>query len=99
MLQIQLAAVPNQTLSVTLAQQNAQLALRQNGNYMYFDLAVDGGPIVTQRICLDRQPLLEDVKYRGFVGDFKWYDIQGNQPPNYLGIGTRFYLMYIEATA
>lgn len=97
MLQIQLAAIPNQTLSVILAQQNAQIALRQNGAYMYLDLAVDGIPIVTTRLCLDRQRLLLDVEYRGFVGDLEFFDVQGDQRPNYTGIGTRFFLMYLEA--
>lgn len=97
MIQIQVAAIPNQTLSVTLAGQNAQIAVRQNGENMYFDLKQDDNPIVLTRICRDRQRLLIDARYRGFIGDFAWVDIASTSQPNYLGIGTRFFLIYLEA--
>lgn len=96
MLQIQLTSSPNQTLSVTLAQQNAQIAVRQNGPYLYFDLALDGEPIVTGVLCQDRQPLLLAAQYRGFVGELKWYDTAGTSKPFYAGIGTRFFLRYLD---
>lgn len=97
MMQIQATNTPDQTLSVTLAAQNAQIAIRQNGNNLYFDLAIDGAPVVMCRLCQDRQRLLIDAQYRGFIGDFVWIDTAGTSKPFYQGIGSRFFLIYLEA--
>lgn len=97
MIQIQVTAVPDQTLSVTVGGQNAQIAVRQNGENIYFDLAVSGVPVVTGLLCQDRVRLLLSAKYRGFIGDFEWFDIAGDNAPFYAGIGSRYFLMYLEA--
>lgn len=97
MQRIPLKAVPSQTLSVTLARQAAQIALRQNGGSIYFDLQVGDKPIVRTRICRDRQRLLLDAKYQGFVGDFFFADTQGTSDPQFLGLGSRYLLIYLEA--
>lgn len=98
MIRIPLQASPIQTLAVTLARQSAQLALRQNGGSLYLDLILNGVSIVRTRICRDRQRLLLDAKYRGFVGDFAFVDTRGELDPQYYGLGTRFVLYYLEAS-
>lgn len=98
MIRIPLQAVPNQTFSVSLAGQAAQIALRQNGDSLYFDLSVNNSPIVSTKICRDRQRLLIDAKYRGFVGDFAFVDTQGTDDPFYAGLGARWQLYYIKVT-
>lgn len=95
MLSIPLQAVPSQTLSVTLAQQPAQIALRQNGKNIYFDLLNGESYVVRSRICRDRQRLLLDSSYRGFVGDFVFVDTQGISNPTFSGLGSRFVLVYL----
>lgn len=95
MMRIPIQAVPNQTLAVTLVRQAAQIAIRQNGNNLFFDLQLNGGYIVRTRICRDRQRLLLDAKYRGFVGDFAFVDTQGVTNPNYVGLGARYQLFYL----
>lgn len=97
MIRIPLQAVPNQTLAVTVASQSAQLALRQNGNALYFDLISNGVSIVRTRICRDRQRLLLNMQYRGFVGDFALVDTRGTLDSQYWGLGSRFQLYYIGA--
>lgn len=97
MLRIPTQAVPNQTLGVTLAQQTVQIALRQNGAHLYFDLSMDDEPIVVTRICRDRQRLLLDAEYRGFVGEFLFVDTQGTEDPSYTGLGARWQLLYLAA--
>jgi hypothetical protein len=94
---IPIQAVPNQTLAVTLARQSAQIALRQNGDSLYFDLISNRVSIVRTRICRDRQRLLLDVKYRGFIGDFAFVDTRGGLDPQYFGLGSRFVLYYLGA--
>jgi hypothetical protein len=92
---IPLQPVPIQTLAVTLARQPAQIAVRQNGDNIYFDLSVNGTYIVRTRICRDRQRLLLDVKYRGFKGDFAFVDTQGTNDPQFAGLGSRYLLAYL----
>lgn len=97
MILIPTQAVPNQTFSVNLAGQAAQIALRQNGDSIYFDLSVSGAPIVSTRICRDRQRLLLDARYRGFVGDFAFVDTQGTDDPFFTQLGSRYQFYYIGA--
>jgi len=82
-------------MAITLARQNAQLAIRQNGDSLYLDLASNGVSIVRTRICRDRQRMLLDIRYRGFLGDLAFVDTRGDQDPQYYGLGTRFQLYYI----
>ncbi len=97
MLQVPLIAEPTQTLVIVLNGQSAQIELRQNGQNLYFSLTVNDSPIVLTRICRDRQRLLLDAEYRGFAGDFAFVDLQGYDQPHYLGLGTRWALVYFEA--
>lgn len=97
MMLIELQPLPSQTLAVALAQQPAQLAVRQMGDALFFDLSVNNVSIVRTRICRDRQRLLVDAKYRGFVGDFAFVDTQGVSDPQYFGLGGRYRLYYLGA--
>lgn len=93
---IPLQAVPTQTLAVVLRSQAAQIELRQNGLNMYFSLSLNDRPIVRTRICRDRQRLLLDAGYQGFLGDFVFQDTQGASQPYYTGLGTRYILVYSD---
>lgn len=97
MIIVPLQAVPSQTLSVQLGGQACQIALRQNGPNMYFDLIADGVPIVTGRICRNIQRLLLDEQYRGFQGDFLFQDLRGDTQPVYFSLGSRYFLYYLRA--
>lgn len=95
MMRVPLQAVPIQTLAVTLARQATQIAIRQNGANVYFDLSVRGSYIVRSRLCRDRQRLLLDLRYRGFKGDFAFVDTQGVANPQFAGLGARWQLVYL----
>jgi hypothetical protein len=96
MIRVPLAATPNQTLAVTLSGQPCQIALRQNGANMYFDLRVNNVDIVLTKICRNKQLLLLDAKYKGFRGDFIFNDSQGDTQPFYTGLDSRYFLYYVE---
>lgn len=98
MIRIPLAATPIQTLAVVLAGQSCQIALRQNGSSMYFDLTVDGIDIVRTRVVRNKQLLLLDAKYYGFEGDFIFNDTLGDTQPFYTGLADQYRLYYVEAT-
>lgn len=97
MIRIPLAAVPNQTLSVVLANQVCGITLRQNGPNMYFDLIVNGQSVVRTRLAQNNQRLLLDAGYRGVVGDFTFHDTRGDTKPEFTGLNTRYILLYLEA--
>lgn len=95
MILIPLQAVPSQTLATIVARQAVQVALRQNGEQMYFDLFYGGEAVVLARMCRDRVRLLTGAHYRGFEGDFAIVDTQGKDDPNYTGLGDRWKLYYL----
>lgn len=96
MLIIPLAAVPSQTLAITLGTQPVQVELRTLETSLYFSLLLNEEPIVTNRVCRNRQRLLLDAQYRGFQGDFAFVDTQGDTDPAYLGLATRYQLVYFD---
>lgn len=96
MLGIPLTPVPSQTMSITLAGQPANIAVYQREDNLYFDLKVNGTDIVLTRICRNLQPLLVDMQYQPFVGDFVFVDTEKDEQPEYLGLGSRWQLIYLE---
>lgn len=93
MLVVPLAAVPSQTVDVTLANQPAHITVRTIGTKLYFSL--DG--VAVNRIARDRQRLLVDSQYRGFIGEFAFVDTQGESDPVFTGLGARYQLVYYGA--
>ena len=89
---VPLQPVPSQTVSVTVGGQVAKITVRTIGAALYFSL--DG--VVQNRICRDRQRLLVDAGYRGFVGEFQFVDTKGAADPAYWGLGDRWLLTYGE---
>ncbi len=89
---VPLQPVASQTVSVTVGGQVARITVRTIGAALYFSL--EG--VVTNRICRDRQLLLVDARYRGFLGDFQFIDTKGADDPRYYGLGVRWQLVYGE---
>lgn len=74
---------------------------------LFFDLTVGGVAIVNTVRCLDRTPLLQDRQYLGVSGEFMFLDTLATNggpptfngaPPYYMGLGTQFVLLYLEAS-
>lgn len=97
MLVIPLSAVPSKKLTTLLANQNCQIKVYQKTTGVYLDLYVNNAPIVTGVVCRDRVALVRD-SYLGFVGDLSFFDTQGTSDPSYEGFGSRFQLVYLEAS-
>ncbi|CAG4889295.1 phage baseplate plug family protein [Paraburkholderia gardini] len=97
MLTIPLQATPSQSLSAVLGGQNCQINVYQKSTGMYLDLYVSNSPIITATICLDRVRLVRET-YLGFIGDLAFADTQGTSDPVYTGLGSRFVLLYLEAS-
>lgn len=112
MMLVPLSQNPNQTLQIVLGGQNCAIDLRTlDGSvftdiadlsvsqpYLSFSLTVAGISITVNALCLNQKRLLINRQYLGFVGDFVFVDTQGTDDPKYSGLGTRWLLVYIEAS-
>ena len=92
-MQIPLAAIPNQTLSIRLGDQSCRINLRQCSTGLYLDLLVNDAPIVQGVICRNLVKLVREP-YLGFVGDLYFLDTQGASDPAYDGLARRFMLLW-----
>lgn len=91
---VPLTAVPAQTLSIVLAGQNCAISVYTLSTGIYFDLDANGVAICRTVICRNLAQLLLDRGYKGFVGDFVFTDTQGDDDPDYTGLGLRWLLLY-----
>lgn len=94
---VPLSAIPSQTLNVLLGGQNCTLKVFQKSTGVFVDVSVNNAPIVQGVIGLDRVRIVR-YAYRGFIGDLAFIDTQGKNDPDYKGFGTRYFLMYLEAS-
>ena len=97
MLNVPLSATPSQSLSVQLAGQQCEISVYQKSTGVFLDLSVSDVSIVTAALCVDRVRLIRH-DYLGFIGDLAFVDTQGSSDPDYTEFGTRFLLVYIEAS-
>jgi hypothetical protein len=95
MLEISISPVSNQSLNITLNEQNCTIKIYLLSTGLFFDLAKDNDPIVTGVICQNLNPLVRKA-YTGFIGDLVFFDTQGIDDPVYTGLGNRFLLLYLE---
>jgi hypothetical protein len=97
MLVVPLQAVPSQAIAVTLAGQACKIAVAQRRTGMFVDLYVNDAAIITGVIAQNANRIVRDT-YLGFIGDLAFFDTLGAQDPDYTGLGTRYVLMYLEAS-
>lgn len=94
-LQIPLAVVPSQTAAVVLSGQNCQIELRLLGDSLYFSLSVDNVPLLVNHVARNRTRMLLAQGYERFSGDFVFVDTQGDTDPEYAGLDSRYFLLYL----
>ena len=92
---IPLAATPNQTMKCVLGGQYCTIRLMTTSAGLLIDVLVDESPIVQGVLCLDQNRLIR-YAYLGFIGDLVFVDTQGNQDPEYSGLGSRYHLLYLS---
>ena len=90
---IPVSPIPSQTLDVVLSGQNVTIALQTRNGELYADIQLNKSYIMRNRICHHAMPIVNS-SYAGFVGELAIVDTQGNDTPNYTGLGTRFVLVY-----
>ena len=97
MFSVPLISTASQQFSVVLAQQNCQITIYQKRSNLYFDLTVNDISIVRTRMCRNGVRVIRQT-YQGFIGDFMFVDTQKNDDPLYTGLGSRWLLIYLEAS-
>lgn len=93
MLSVNIENVKYQALSITLSGQNCIIELTQMDTGLFFSLYINKKPIALNVLCLNDVKLVR-YKYLGFTGDLFFHDTQGNDNPDYSGLGERFLLYY-----
>lgn len=93
---IPLAAVPNQSIDNILDGQSCTIVISTKAEgALYCDLYIDNELIIGGVICENRNRIVRNA-YLGFVGDLAFVDLQGSENPVYAGLGTRYFLVYLE---
>ena len=91
---VPLQALASQNVEVQLGNQICQINVYQKLFALYVDLYVNDVLIIGGVICQNLNRIVRDL-YLGFVGDLCFIDNQGDTDPNYLGLGTRYSLLYL----
>lgn len=90
---IPLDAAPFQRLSVVLDGQNCVLTCRQMGDALFLSLECDQVPIFENEL-VNRNMELPAHSTPDFLGRLMMIDTQGQEHPNYLGLSSRFFLLF-----
>lgn len=94
---VPLQPVPSQTVIVALGGQSCSLNVYQRSTGLYCDLSSNGVVILTGVPCLQANKIVRDL-YLGFAGDLAFFDTQGTDDPVFSGIGSRWFLFYLEVS-
>jgi hypothetical protein len=97
MLSVPIQAVPAQTFTTTLGNQNCRINIYQKNTGLFLDLYVNDALIIGGVICQNANPIVRDA-YLGFIGDLAFLDLQGTTDPVSTGLGSRYSLIYLEAS-
>jgi hypothetical protein len=92
---IPLQAVPSQRLDTVLGNQLVTVILEQKTPAMFVQVYINNALIIGGVICQNKNRIVRDA-YLGFVGDLVFIDTQGTNDPTYTGLGTRFFLVYLD---
>lgn len=86
-------AVPAQVLQVSLSNQPTTLRIYQAGPSLYVDVYVNDALVIGGVVARNANLIVRSA-YLGFIGDLAFIDQQGNDDPQYDGLGSRWVLYY-----
>jgi hypothetical protein len=94
--------IPNQQVQCQLAGQACTFNIYQQAYGLYIDVYVGQALIIAGVIGENLNRIVRSL-YLGFVGDLTFWDTQAGpgfdgESPIYTGLGSRFLLVYIEAS-
>lgn len=92
---IPLNAVASQSVKVLLSSRSVQLDIKQRSTGLFMDVYLDGTLKLAGVICQNKNWIVQK-SYFGLPGDMKFIDQEGDNDPEYSGLGDRYVLMYQE---
>lgn len=93
LMEVPLSAIPHQLVAVVVGNQAFQFEIRQMGSSIFSSVIVDGNQITRNVRATNGGELFPWPDQR--VGtQFYWEDSQGDEPPQYEGLGSRWHLTY-----
>jgi hypothetical protein len=92
---VPIQAIPAQVVAVQLGGQNCQLNIYKKFYSMTMDVSVNDVLIIGGVTCWNLNRIVRS-KYLGFIGDFAFFDTQGDDDPDWPGLGTQFQLLYFS---
>lgn len=92
---VPLRKIPSQSINIVLNGQPCTIDIRLLGDRQYFSLSVNGA-VICRNVLMVNLSRIVRAAYTGFIGDFAVVDTQGDEPPEYLGWGDRWILLYLE---
>lgn len=95
MIVIPTSPIAAQTFNIVLDGQYCTISLYWKQTRLYFDLTVGATSVCVGRICQNRVNILQ-VPVRGFSGTLHFWDMEGDSPPNWEKLNSRFYLVYVS---
>lgn len=97
MIKVPLRPVPTQNLQIVLAGQSCLMRVYQLDYGLFIDMSADDVPVAAGAICQNLNKIVRGA-YLGFAGNLVFWDAQGDSDPVYTGLGSRYTLLYLDAT-
>jgi hypothetical protein len=94
MIQISISPIPSQDFTCVLADQYCRVWLYQRESYLYMDLWVGLKTVCRGAVCQYGADVLQSRSI-DFKGTLHFYDFLGKSKPHYLGLGSRWPLLYV----
>lgn len=94
---VPIQALKSQQVQVQLNGQACTLNIYQQAFGLYIDVYVGATLIIAGVIAENLNRIVRSI-YLGFSGDFTFWDTQGTENPVYTGLGSRWQLVYMEAS-
>jgi hypothetical protein len=94
---IPLQALPSQSLTIVLDGQSVIITIYQKSTGMYMDCVLNTSIIFTTFRVLTGVNVIQQTYY-GFSGGLVMIDNQGDEDPDYTGLGSRWQLVYLSET-
>ena len=83
---IPLEKTANQTVTTSIDGDQLNITLMTRLGFLYASVTSrNDGEIIKNRVCLNRVPITENLIF---------VDIEGEDPPNYNGLNSRFFLVW-----
>jgi len=94
-MEIPLSAIPFQRVSCVINARSVEIEVRQQGSSLFTSVVVDGVQITRSTRAVNGGELFPWT-FQNRPADIRWTDTQGDDDPQFEGLGSRWLLAYEE---